>query len=281
MTKQLSNEEWKTIPDFPLYMVSNFGRIKSFAVDKVKGRIAPPCKGTNYARTTLRNGNIVRREQIHRLVAQAFIPNPDNKPFVNHINCIRNDNRVGNLEWCTPKENSDHAVANGRLTKAAKNGGESSAELAVNEAYDKYSPLVGFKVNSWTILEYLGRVSINSTHKRPAFMCKCKCGKKQTIEASRLTIGHPSTRATMCNDCALLERLKQTIEANYNELAGTIQGTWYITGDHTSLYKKIPSNKIEWYVECIICGTPNKLNHKKLTQNLIKNCPNCKGKDIV
>lgn len=65
-----------------------------------------------YERVYVREDATGKRKDlyIHRLVAEYFIPNPDNKKYVNHKNCIRNDNRVENLEWATAKENTDYTL---------------------------------------------------------------------------------------------------------------------------------------------------------------------------
>lgn len=97
-------EIWKPT-DIAPYEVSNMGNIRNANRDKLMNKTIT---GNGYERVTLRSGNTYAGREVHRLVAQAFLPNDENKRTVNHKNKIRYDNRVENLEWATSSEQASH-----------------------------------------------------------------------------------------------------------------------------------------------------------------------------
>lgn len=115
----LPGEEWKPIPDYEDYHVSNFGRVKSFKY-KSPRIIKPAFDKGGYLQVSLSKKDKPKVFRINRLVALAFIPNPEEKPEVNHIDGHPLNNHVSNLEWVTPSENQQHAVKLG-LIKSGEN----------------------------------------------------------------------------------------------------------------------------------------------------------------
>lgn len=110
-------EVWKNFCEG--YQVSNKGRVKSVKNGREKLlAVRPMHKG--YLQVHISVNGKARMLRVHRLVAKAFIPNTENKQEVNHINGIKTDNRVENLEWCTPSENVRHAYESGRHGTRAK-----------------------------------------------------------------------------------------------------------------------------------------------------------------
>ena len=114
----MDKELWKPVVGYEgLYDVSAFGKVKSLKFGKEK-----ELKQTNntdgYLYVSLYKDGVRKLFKVHRLVAEAFIPNPDNKPCIDHINTIRDDNRAENLRWCTQKEN-----CNNELTRKNQSNG--------------------------------------------------------------------------------------------------------------------------------------------------------------
>ena len=106
-------ENWLPVQGFEgLYEVSDQGRVRSLKRATTSGKILKPMTLWNgYQKVCLCKGNKKATKVVHRLVAIAFIDNPDNKPEVNHKNGVRDDNRAANLEWVTRSENELHAYA--------------------------------------------------------------------------------------------------------------------------------------------------------------------------
>ena len=131
-------ETWKDIADMKGYMISSCGNIKSVDrttqypdghIQKFKGRqLKTPLVGGYHSVTIKR-----RTYKVHRLVAKAFMPNPHNKPQINHINGDKADNRVENLEWVTASENTKHAYDNGLASM------DKETRQKISNSYRQYS----------------------------------------------------------------------------------------------------------------------------------------------
>lgn len=127
---RLEGEEWRTIPNWERYWISSFGRIASKNApynhqDNIyikNASLLHPTKSSGssvpYYSIILSDGNgFVKRKTIHRLVASAFIPNPNNFPQVNHKDENSLNNNVNNLEWCDQKYNNAYGTCKERASK--------------------------------------------------------------------------------------------------------------------------------------------------------------------
>lgn len=138
-------EVWKDIEGFEgIYQISNLGRVKVLdrevphwrgGVSIRKSRIINPYKtNAGYMIVSLTKECKESRFLVHRLVAKSFLSNRNKKAQVNHINGIKTDNSVGNLEWCSRSENIRHADKNNlRVLKGEKNSGSKLTEKQVLE----------------------------------------------------------------------------------------------------------------------------------------------------
>ena len=143
----MEQEIWKPVVGYEgLYEVSSLGNVKSLSRlvnvstwEKQKYILGKKMAFyINYGYNNVDLSNKKKKKcKVHRLVAEAFIPNPDKKPYINHINSIRNDNRVENLEWCTARENTLHGVAFGSVLCGEANAKSKLKEAQVLEIFNR------------------------------------------------------------------------------------------------------------------------------------------------
>lgn len=129
----------KIVDNFPNYIITDDGRVFNQKGKELK----PDLSNNGYLRVSLSNNTVSHQKfLVHRLVAKAFISNPNDYPQVNHINEIKTDNRVENLEWCTPLENLNHSgiIDKASIAKFTKVHCDTTNEdfNSIKEASEKY-----------------------------------------------------------------------------------------------------------------------------------------------
>ena len=162
----MKKEYWKTVVGYEgHYQVSNFGRVKSIKFGK-EIILKPRKDRYGYLQLNLWKNNKLKRCRIHRLVAEAFIPNPNNYTCVNHKDENKLNNSVSNLEWCTYKYNSNYGTAIQRTSQKRING-------KCSKKVYQYT-LDGQFVREWDSIRECGRNGFN-----PTCICMCCKGKQK------------------------------------------------------------------------------------------------------
>lgn len=154
----LDGEIWKITRQNKNYLVSNKSRIKTLhrvffnanGVEQTRReRLMKPSYASGYQRVEFDGV----AHQWHRVIADAFIPNPENKPYINHINGVKDDNRIENLEWCTQSENAKHSFRIGTQDNKGQNHPQA---LFTNEQIIKINQLIKDGVKGRVIADLFG-----------------------------------------------------------------------------------------------------------------------------
>lgn len=163
------NEIWKPVEEFPNYSISSYGRLKNSSGKIIKTHKTVTSKG--YLYYGLWRKNKMYNRSAHRLTAIAFISNPNNKKYVNHIDCNRANNHIDNLEWVTASENIQHAMTKGSMTFSSLKG------LKSKNASSKYHNVCYFKKreNQW---RYICTLKVNGKRlSNKTFKNEIECAK--------------------------------------------------------------------------------------------------------
>ena len=128
-------ENWKTIKNYENYQISDFGNVKMTEnnLTRKERQLKPLITTKGYHRVRLYQNNISKFYFIHRLVAEYFLTNIENKNTVNHINGNKSDNSLINLEWNTYRENMNHSIENKLSSCGERNGRSKITQIQAEE----------------------------------------------------------------------------------------------------------------------------------------------------
>lgn len=147
-------EVWKTINGFEKYQISNFGRVKGVKGQIMKGRKS----GAGYLVVALRATEGSKNRYIHRVVAEHFIPNPNNLTDVNHIDEDKENNHISNLEWLSHLDNCRHGTRQKRISELTKKQfaslSEEDKEIWRNKGARKSIPVIATSIDGSTTLRF-------------------------------------------------------------------------------------------------------------------------------
>ena len=186
-----------------MYEISNIGRVKSLArFNSKKERFLKfdidKKTYTEYFRVTLSKNNQTEKFIVHRLVAEAFIPNPENKPYVNHMDNDGTNNNVDNLEWVTHSENMIHAQKQGRLFNTQSKAGKIAATITRDKKLKELNNKIGNVFGEWTFIKPIPK----NGNWYGEF--KCSCGIIKEVNLSTILTG----KSKQCHSCGLKQSHK-------------------------------------------------------------------------
>ncbi len=185
----MEDKQWRPapIPEYAdYYLVSNYGDVFSVRSE----RCLTPKMSLGYLRVVLSVDGVAKNYSVHRLVALAFIPNPENKPTVNHINEMKTDNYVGNLEWATHLEQNIHGTRIARAMEhtdwKARNEKIDYKQVAAKHNYYEINraqmkSVIQMDLNNTPIARFDGiSQAARTLGIRPSHICCCLKGRRKT-----------------------------------------------------------------------------------------------------
>ena len=171
-------EEWLPVKEFEgLYEVSNLGRVRSYVKNNgtrktgsltTEHKLMKGSDDRGYRIVDLSKSGRRHTKQVHRLVGEVFIANHENKPYINHIDGVKDNNLYSNLEWCTHQENMQHALDNGLIKPRLNSGPSKGVDMFTLEG--KY--VKSYPSQAEAVREH------NMKHNKISYVCNGK--RKQT-----------------------------------------------------------------------------------------------------